>query len=101
MRKVFVFNSLFSCEHFINFIIIVSEIALLYRYRVSRVMQLSIPILVGSTMVSKHGLPMTGLKEAAGETHYMDCGLCTGIYYNTDTGWIDADTQANCNTWVV
>ena len=52
-------------------------------------------------MVSKHGLPMTGLKEAAGETHYMDCGLCTGIYYNTDTGSIDADTQANCNTWVV
>lgn len=52
-------------------------------------------------MVSKHELPMTEVKEAAGETHYMDCGLCTGFYYNTDTGRIYADTQASCKTWAV
>lgn len=52
-------------------------------------------------MLDKHGLPMTGIKEAARETHYTDCDLYTGIYYNTETGRIYADTQASCNTWLV
>lgn len=52
-------------------------------------------------MLDKHGLPMTGIKEAARETHYTDCGLYTGIYYHTQSGRIYADTQAGCNTWLV
>ena len=50
-------------------------------------------------MLNKHNLPMMGIKEAAGETHCTDCGLYTGIYYNTETGQIHTDIQANCNTW--
>lgn len=36
-------------------------------------------------MRNRHGLPMTGIKAAAKEMHYTDCGLHTGIYYNSDT----------------
>lgn len=50
-------------------------------------------------MLNKHNLPMRGIKEAAGETHCTDCGLYTGIYYNTETGQIHTDIQASCNTW--
>ena len=52
-------------------------------------------------MINKHGLPMTGIKAAAKETHYTDCGLHTGIYNNTNTDRIYADTQADFNTRVV
>ena len=30
-------------------------------------------------MLDKHNLPMTGIKDAARETHYTDCGLYTTI----------------------
>lgn len=52
-------------------------------------------------MLNKHGLPMRGIKEATRETHYTDCGLYTGIYYNIETGRIYAYSEVGCNTWHV